>query len=142
MPGESVIKTLNEFLRGQYMGIHAYEHLIEKIDDSGLKQRFQEIQQNHKQHAMMVAERIQKLNGTPVDDEGTIGKVQGYIGEFMIPDDKEGILQSALKGESYYGIEISEEMVKGDLDPESRQIIEKILDEDREHVKLLESIIH
>ena len=142
MPGESVIKTLNEFLRGQYMGIHAYEHLIEKIDDSGLKQSFQEIQQHHKQHAMMVAERIQNLNGTPVDDEGTIGKVQGYIGEFMIPDDKDGILQSALKGESYYGIEISEEMVKGDLDPESRQIIEKILDEDREHVKLLESIIH
>lgn len=124
------------------MGIHAYEHLTEKIEDSGVKQTFQEIQQNHKQHAMMVAERIQNLKGTPVDDEGIIGKMQGYIGEFMIPDKKEGILQSALKGESYYGIEISEEMVKGDIDPESKQIIERILAEDRKHAKLLESIIH
>lgn len=134
---QNVINTLNEFLRGQYMGIHAYEHLIEKLDDPNVKREFQSIQQEHKQHAMKVAERIQNLGGSPVDDEGIIGSIQGYMSQFMIPDNTKGILETALMGESHYGIEISEEIVKGDLDPESKQLIEEVLDRDREHVQLL-----
>ncbi|WP_078410669.1 ferritin-like domain-containing protein [Priestia abyssalis] len=137
MENKHVVQTLNEFLKGQYMGIHAYEHHIKKLNDPIIKETFQAIQQDHKQHASQVAERIQNLGGTPVDDEGVVGSVQGFIGKFMIPDDTEGLIESALKGESYYGIEVSEEIVKGDLDPESKQLIEEILDKDREHVTTL-----
>jgi bacterioferritin len=139
---KDVIQTLNEFLKGQYMGIHAYEHYIEKLNDPNIKETFQVIQQDHKQHSLKVAERIQNLGGTPVGDEGIIGTLQGFIGKFMIPDNNKGLIESALKGESYYGIEISEEIVKGDLDPESKQLIEEILDKDREHVNILSHLIH
>lgn len=137
-----VISTLNNFLKGQYMGIHAYEHHIQKLTDPYIKNEFQRIQQDHKDHALKVAERIQNLGGTPVDDEGLIGSVQGFFGQFMIPDSTDGIIQSALKGEDHYGIQVSEEMVKGDLDIESRLLIEEILDKDREHVNFLNRLVH
>ena len=137
MTTQDVVHTLNTFLKGQYMGIHAYEHHIEKLKDLSIKKEFQTIQQ-----AMKVAERIQNLGGTPVDDEGFVGSVQGFLGQFMIPDTTEGIIKSALEGEDYYGINISEEIVKGDLDPESRKLIEDILDKDREHVVRLSRFVH
>ncbi|WP_354670008.1 ferritin-like domain-containing protein [Paenibacillus sp. BSR1-1] len=142
MDVNKVINTLNNFLKGQYMGIHAYEHHIQKLTDPNIKNEFQRIQQDHKDHALKVAERIQNLGGTPVDDEGLIGSVQGFFGQFMIPDSTDGIIQSALKGEDHYGIQVSEEMVKGDLDIESRQLIEEILDKDREHVNFLNRLVH
>ncbi|WP_442596141.1 ferritin-like domain-containing protein [Neobacillus sp. D3-1R] len=138
---EVVIKELNAFLKGQYMGIHSYEHLIQKVHDPVMKEEFQKLQQEHKQHAAMVAERIQNLGGTPVDDEGPIGSIQNYFSQFMIPDDTEGLVKTALKGEDYYGIQVSEEIVKGDLDDESKQLIETILDKDRQHVQLLNRLL-
>lgn len=137
-----VISELNEFLKGQYMGIHSYEHLIQKIQDPVIKNEFQKIQQDHKEHAMMVAERIQNLGGTPVDDEGPIGSMLNFMSQFKIPDDTEGILKTALKGEDYYGIQVSEKIVRGDLDNESYQLIESILDKDRQHVQLLNRLLH
>ncbi len=85
---------------------------------------------------MKVAERIQNLGGKPVDDEGLVGSVQGFLGQFKIPDTTEEIIKSALEGEDYYGINISEEIVKGDLDPESRKLIEDILDRRIENMSI------
>lgn len=85
MAVNDVVKILNAFLKGQYMGIHAYEHCIEKLKDPNIKKEFQNIQQDHKIHALKVAERIQNLWGIPVDNEGIVGSVQGFIGQFMIP---------------------------------------------------------
>ncbi|QOY38396.1 ferritin-like domain-containing protein [Anaerobacillus isosaccharinicus] len=137
---ETIVKELNEFLKGQYMGIHSYEHYIQKLQDPDIKREFQKIQQEHKQHAMLVAERIQNLGGTPVDDEGILGSMQGFLSQLNLPDTTEGLIQGALKGESI-GIKMSEEIVKGDLDGESRQLIEEILDDDRQHTSFLTSLL-
>lgn len=142
MEKQSVVNTLNAFLKGQYMGIHAYEHYIENLKDPEIKKEFQRIQQDHKQHALKVAERIQNLGGVPVNNEGIVGSVQGLISQFTVPNTTEGIINSALKGEDYYGIKISEEIVQGDLDPESRKLIHDILDKDREHVNVLKQLTH
>ncbi|MEB1807307.1 MAG: ferritin-like domain-containing protein [Bacillaceae bacterium] len=142
MNQEHVIDTLNEFLQGQYMGIHAYEHLIERLEDDQVKKQFQMIQQNHKEHAMQVAERIQNLGGTPVNNEGVIGSIQGFMSQFTLPESTEDIIESAIKGESDYGIGMSEKIVRGDLDPESYQLIEQIFDEDRKHVEFLRDLLH
>ncbi|WP_345240304.1 ferritin-like domain-containing protein [Pontibacillus salipaludis] len=142
MHENDVIKTLNTFLKGQYMGVHAYEQYIKKLDDPMIKKEFQKIQQDHKQHAQQVAARIQDLNGTPVDDEGLIGSVQGFIGKFMMPDETDKIIDSAARAESYYAVELSEEIVKGDLDPETKELIEQVIDEDRAHVESLHRLLH
>ncbi|MBM7554241.1 ferritin-like domain-containing protein [Thalassobacillus pellis] len=135
------IKELNAFLKGQYMGIHAYEHLIQRIEDPKIKQELQNIQQEHKMHAMEVAERIQHLGGTPVDDEGITGSMQNFFSRFTLPDSPQGMLEKAYKGEDVYGIQLSEEIVKGDLDPTSKQLIERILQEDQHHLETLNQLM-
>ncbi|RDU36843.1 rubrerythrin family protein [Neobacillus piezotolerans] len=142
MENETVIKELNAFLKGQYMGIRAYEHLIERLDDQEVKTIFQGFQQDHRLHAAIVAERIQNLGGVPENNEGLVGKIQGFMSEMMMPKDTEGIVKLALKGEDVYGIQLSEEIVKGDLDPESRKMVESILDTDRRHVTALNNLVH
>ena len=50
---------------------------------------------------MKVAERIQNLGGTPVDDEGVIGSVQGFVNQLMLPELTGRLIESALNGEAY-----------------------------------------
>ena len=139
---KDVINELNAFLKGQYMGIHAYENLIQNETDENIKKELQEIQKSHKVHAASVAERIQNLGGRPVDDEGLLGSMQENIVRLMsTPKETHEILETALKGEAHYGVKMSEEIVKGDLDQGSNLIIKQILDEDRTHVNTLNSLL-
>lgn len=140
MVNNHVIKTLNDFLKGQYMGIHAYEDYIQKISDAQMKQELQNIQQELKKDASKVAERIQNLGGTPVDSEGIVGSIQGYIHHFTIPNDPSEMIEDAINGENK-GIQMAEEIVRGDLDPESLQLIQELLTKDRSHVDLLRGFI-
>ncbi|MFE8702727.1 ferritin-like domain-containing protein [Cytobacillus sp. FJAT-54145] len=138
---DTAIKELNAFLKGQYMGIHAYEHLIQSTDDFYIKKELQEIQKDHKIHAMRVAERIQNLGGTPVDDEGFIGSIQEFMSRWTTPTATDDILRTALKGEDFYGIQMSHEIVKGDLDPQSQQLVDEILHHDQKHVDRLRNLL-
>jgi bacterioferritin len=140
---ESIIKELNAFLKGQYMGIHSYENYIQKINDEHIKKELQKIQQDHKEHASKVAARIQNLGGRPVDDEGFTGSISQIMSKITgIPDTTEDMLRNILKGEDYYGIQLSEEIVKGDLDADSKKLVQEILDHDRKHVKILNNLLH
>ena len=137
----SVIKELNTFLGGNYMAIQAYERYIHHIDDSNIKQTLQKIQQDHKQHAMLIAERIQNLGGVPVDDVGFKGAIAEFVNNLKgSSNDPAFILKDALMGEDK-GIEISKKLVKGDLDPESLELVNDILNHDQKHVDLLEELI-
>src|SRR3954447_1776050 len=96
----SVIKELNTFLGGNYMAIQAYERYIHHIDDSTIKQTLQKIQQGHKQHAMLIAERIQNLGGVPVDDVGFKGTIAEFVNNLKgSSNDSTIILKDALMGE-------------------------------------------
>lgn len=137
-----VVKELNEFLEGNFMAIHAYEKFIHHIEDSACKDKLQEIQKEHKIHAMQIAERIQDLGGIPADDVG----FRGSIVEFMTKmtqstDGTQHILKDALAGEQR-GIEMSRKLMDGDLDPESLELVKSILRRDEKHVEELSSMIH
>lgn len=136
------IQELNEFLKGRYMGIKQLENLIQNAQDADVKKELQDIQQIHKQQAVKVAERIQNLGGRPVDGAGITGTLQEWMGRLKgYPRNREGIIELAKKGEDFYSLEIAEEMVRGELDEESRTIIEEILDEDRRIVIRLERLL-
>ncbi len=139
---KDVIKELNNFLQGQYMGIHEYERLIKHTNDPEVKEELQKIQQEHKLHAIMVAERIQNLGGSAVDDVG----IKGAMVETMnwvkgTSNQVQHIIDEAVRGESM-GIRSSEELVKGDLDEDSRKLIEDILDTDRGHIEHLNNLLN
>lgn len=138
----NVIKELNTFLEGNFMAIHAYEKYIHHIGDEHIKQTLQNIQQDHKQHAMLIAERIQNLGGIPVDDVGMMGSVAELINKLKgSTKDSVLILKDALLGEQR-GIEKSKELLNDDLDPDSLELVKDILNHDQKHVDLLDKLIH
>ncbi|AZU62663.1 DUF892 family protein [Neobacillus mesonae] len=139
---EIVVEELNTLLRGTYMGIHAFEHHIQRLEDPQLKQRFQSMQQEAKQNAQKLAERIQNLNGVPADSEGVSGKMHSLMHKVLLPNDTTKIIKDALKGVDQYGVEYSEELVRGDLDPESKKIAEEVINTSRRQAKELRKLLH
>ncbi|MBB6446173.1 DUF2383 domain-containing protein [Bacillus benzoevorans] len=139
---DKVVKELNEFLEGNFMAIHAYEKYIHHIEDPLCKDKLQEIQKEHKMHAMQIAERIQDLGGIPADDVGIKGSIAEWMANLtQATDGTQHILKDALTGEQR-GIEISQELVKGDLDPESLELVKSILRRDEKHAEELNGMIH
>lgn len=138
---DGVIKKLNSFLEGTYMAIHTYEKYIYHTNDQKIKQLLQKIQQNHKQHAAMIAERIQNLGGIPVDDVGFMGHMVELVSSFKSTKDSAHILKDALVGEQR-GIEKSKEILDDHLDDESFALVQRILDADEQHIDLLKKKLH
>ncbi len=139
---EKIIKELNHFLEGNLMAIHAYENYIKRVKDDHIKHTLQEIQKEHKKHAAIVAERIQNLGGVAADDVGMKGKMVEFIQD--VTGKTSGIndiLRDAIAGEER-GINVSKELVEGDLDEDSLQMVHNILEKDKEHVEILQKLLH
>lgn len=139
MQKETVVITLNEFLEGNYMAVHAYERYIEQVEDPKIKKGLQTIQQDHKQHALKIAEQIQNLGGVAVDGVGLAGTISEWVQKIKGDQKTEEVLQAALKGEEK-GIESTEKLVRGDLDERSLELVRWVLNEDRRHIKQLKQL--
>ncbi|WP_318503140.1 DUF2383 domain-containing protein [Bacillus sp. T3] len=142
MQNEIIVEELNTLLRGTYMGVRALEHHIHQLDNADLRQYFQSIQQEAKQNASKLAERIQNLGGMPADDEGISGSMHSFMHKVMLPHDNRKIIEDALKGMDNYGVDYSEELVRGDLDAESKRIVEDVINTNRRHVEKLRELLH
>jgi Uncharacterized conserved protein len=121
------------------MAINGYERYIQSIKDTDVKGELQKIQQDHKQHAIKIAERIQNLGGRPVESEGVMGKaasVMSGIKDMGMMNDTSSILKEARRGEDN-GIKMADEVVRGDLDPDSASLVRDILNDDRNHLDML-----
>ncbi|WP_231686775.1 DUF2383 domain-containing protein [Bacillus sp. JCM 19034] len=142
MQNDIVIEELNTLLRGTYMGIRSFEHYIQELDKTELRQEFQTMQQELKHSAAKLAERIQDLGGMPADSEGITGSMHSFMHKVMLPDDANKIIEDAIKGIDHYGVEYSEEMVRGDLDETSKKMVKEVLDTNRRHVEKLQHLLH
>jgi bacterioferritin len=136
------VNELNAYLKGEYMAVDSYEQFIQRVQDNKLKAQFQSIQQDHKRHAMKVAQRIQNLGGKPAAGVGFTGKIAETISSVKyLGKDDEFLLKQAYNGESK-GILMAEEVVKGDLDKHSTELVNDLLNQDRGHLTTLESFIN
>jgi len=139
---QRVIRELNGFLKGRYMGIHQYEHLISQAKDPELKDLLQRFQEHAKLGAQKIARRIQDLGGKAVDSAGLLGEVREWLQQFKkSPRDPKEILHDALVGENKYGVHFSHKMVVGVLDEESAKIVDTVLEEDQKRVDELKKLL-
>ncbi len=139
--GKGVVKELNNYLKGEYMAIHAYEHYIYHTKDVRIKAILQSIQQEHKEHAARIADRIQNLGEKAVMDNGVKLSVMETMMKIKVnPVTTEEILQGVIKGQKK-GIQATEELVRGDLDQESFQLVAENLSQDREHIEQLQNLL-
>jgi len=130
-----VIDELNGFLKGRFMGIRQYERLIERANDPELKDMLRRFRDHAELGAEKIARRIRELGGEPVDGPGLMGEMQLWMQKFGdAPEDVRDILRDALVGENKYGIRFSHKMVAGELDRESKNVVDTVLEEDRKRV--------
>ncbi len=124
---------------GEHMAIKSYEHFIQQVEDDTVKKELQLIQQDHKFHAMKIAEQIQNLGGYPVSDLPMMAETMLSL-KSLHKKDLDSIIKDAYVGEKR-GIEKVEQICKGDLDSNSAKVIAGILQEDKEHLITLQNLI-
>ena len=124
---------------GEHMAIKSYEHFLQQVDDEQIKKTLQKIQQEHKIHALKIAEQIQNLGGRPIDEPPLTGELMLKL-KSLHPKDLTSILKDAYVGEQR-GIEAAKEIVKGDLDNDSKNLIAEILHEDTMHLPVLKDLV-
>lgn len=141
MDKTTVTKELNAVLKGEQMAVLAYEKFISEADNEKIRENFQQIQRNHKEHVGKLAERIQDLGAIPDYSTGVSG-VFANIKLEMETNNKssEDILKKAYDGEDK-GIAAAEEVVRGDLDDNSLELVKDILSRDHDHLKSMLSLM-
>lgn len=136
------IHEMNEFLKGLYMGVHAYEYYIQNCEDPTVKKTLQDIQKEHKLSTIQVAERIQNLGGEPAKDEGTFASIIGKINRLTGPTNTEDIIQDAMKNEQKYAVHVAGENIKGDISEQQKRLIDQIFERNSKHVETLKQLLH
>ena len=137
MDKNDVAKELNTVLKGEQMAAESYEKFIAEVDDERIRESFQQIQKNHKENAAWLAERIQDLGAVPQHGTGVSGVFAGMmLGMETSGKSSEDILKRAYDGEDK-GIAAAEEIVNGDLDETSRELVKNVLSRDHDHLKTM-----
>jgi rubrerythrin len=92
--------------------------------------------------AANISHKIQNLGGKPEDNTGIAGFMANAKAAMQFSGERStvDIIKQAYDGE-YKGIAMAEELVKGDLDNESANIVQKILKADQGHLKKMKGII-
>mgnify|MGYP001354260971 FL=1 len=134
MDNDSVINELNTVLRGELMAVESYDLFISNTDDDKIRKLFEQFRTDHKEHAELLSDRIRSLGAVPGKGTGIPGMFSQIKLEFESKrKDSEEILKRAYFGEDK-GVKMVEEIIKGDLDPQSADLVGRILSKDREHL--------
>ncbi len=135
--------SLQALLNGQSIAIHTYDAFIPEVKDPELKTVFQKIRSGHRKQLDQVTRRIEELGYRP-----RIKLNPGMkLGELIIDARtrigiaEEKMVRWALKGEDM-GLTTTEEIVKGDLDEVSKELVDFILDDSNHYINELINFIH
>ncbi len=135
--------SLQALLNGQSIAIHTYDAFIPEVKDPELKAVFQKIRSGHRKQLDQVTRRIEELGYRP-----RIKLNPGMkLGELIIDARtrigiaEEKMVRWALKGEDM-GLTTTEEIVKGDLDEVSKELVDFILDDSNHYINELINFIH
>lgn len=141
MDKSMVAKELNAVLKGEQMAVESYEKFISEADNEKIRNGFQQIQKDHKEHAVLLAQRIRDLGAVPDYNTG----IAGVFANMKLNVETKGkssadILKRAYDGEDK-GIAAAEEVVRGDLDVTSLGLVKDILSHDHDHLKSMLSLM-
>jgi len=138
---EPNIKTLNELLRGEHMAIGSYESVLPTFQHQQTREEVNNILRDHKQHAIEITDRIISLGGIPKESTGVAGVMsQTKLKAEGVFRSEKSMLEKLYDGEDQ-GIAIVEQIIKGDLDSTSLEMVQKILSTDHDHLNKLQQMI-
>ncbi|MDR7869448.1 MAG: PA2169 family four-helix-bundle protein [Tissierellaceae bacterium] len=134
-------KALNELLQGEYMAVESFNNFISRVDDNNIKNGLQDIQKQHRQNIDVLASYIQNIGGKPDENLGLKGKMAELkMNMDLVKSSPKDIIKEAIEGETK-GIEMTEKILRGNLDDESRNITGQILENDRNSIEMLKKLL-
>ncbi len=137
------INALNQMLQGEYMAVDVFNIFISMTQEETVKKIFQEVQDNHRQNILILAKHIQELGGQPHENLGLKGTMAEIKINMQLGSKSEAskLIEKAIEGETK-GINMSEKLVRGNLDDPSRDLAGEILHRDRQSLDQLRILLH
>lgn len=138
MKSKTSSKELNAFLKGECMAIDSYEKYINMVNDPSIKTDMSQILKVHRENAQKLSDRIIQLGGKPTNSVGLRGKFGQMMGS--IKDIKKHSDDDICKKAYYWenkGSNMAEEIVKGDIDSESANLVNEIISTDKNNLNNL-----
>ena len=135
------IKVLNELLQGEYMAVESFNNFISRVEDDRIKNGLQDVQKQHRENIDILANYIQNIGGQADENLGMKGKMAELkLNLDLIKSNDEDIIKEAIEGETN-GIEMTEKILRGNLDDKSRDLTGEILANDRKSIDKLNSLL-
>ena len=143
LENESTVNALNQLIQGEHMAVEAYNIYISKLNDEDTRNKFNELQNIHRNNIANLASFIQSYGGQPKENigfKGTIADMKLNM-ELGNHSNNINIIDNAIKGMTN-GINMAEKVLRGNLDDQSRKLTEEILDKDRKAIDELKKLKH
>jgi bacterioferritin len=138
------IEILNEALATEIVCVLRYMHhyfMATGVHGTAARDEFKEHADAEREHADMLAERIQQLGGKP--DFNPRSLLERSASQYVEGEDLADMIREDLVAERIV-IEIYQEMIRyfGDNDPTTRVILEKLLQDEEEHASDLTDLLY
>jgi bacterioferritin len=138
------IEILNEALATEIVCVLRYMHhyfMATGVHGTAARDEFKEHADAEREHADMLAERIQQLGGKP--DFNPKSLLERSASQYVEGEDLADMIREDLVAERIV-IEIYQEMIRyfGDDDPTTRTILEKLLHDEEEHASDLTDLLY
>lgn len=138
------IEILNEALATEIVCVLRYMHhyfMATGVHASSARDEFKEHADAEREHADMLAERIQQLGGKP--DFNPKSLLERSASQYVEGEDLADMIREDLIAERIV-IEIYQQMVRhfGDNDPTTRVILEQLLKDEEEHASDLADLLY
>lgn len=141
---DKTISILNEALATEIVCVLRYQHhyfMSTGVHGKGVADEFKEHADAERQHADMIAERIQQLGGKPDFNPKSLleRSVSQYVeGETLADMIKEDLIAERIV------IDVYQEMIRyfANNDPTTRKMIEQILADEEEHASDLADLLY
>src|SRR5262249_7730784 len=141
---EKTISILNEALATEIVCVLRYQHhyfMATVVHGKGVADEFKEHADAEREHADLIAERIQQLGGKP--DFNPKGLLERSVSQYVEGETLAEMIREDLIAERIV-IEVYQEMVRyfGNNDPTTRVLIEELLRKEEEHASDLADLLN
>ncbi|WP_420432322.1 ferritin-like domain-containing protein [Hyphobacterium sp.] len=121
------IDALNDTLKTLIDSRKGYEKACEMCDDTSLKSTLESRADDRKQLISDLQSRVRELGGEPESEGGALGKAHRTLMDLTgsFSDNRETALKSIDDGEDYLQSRIEIQLETDDLEPQTRQLLER-----------------
>lgn len=138
---EKVISVLNDLIQLDIDAVHAYGQAIDAVEDSVVRGRLLEFQNDHERHIRELGQTVREQGGTPIEHKRDF---KGFLIEGMTAIRSATGTKGALKAMKTNEVLTNRKYDKAleeDLPPRVRDLVLRNRDDERRHLQYIESCL-